>query len=115
MRVLSISGELPRPGKPGSLAPVARQMASLQKLGVDVEYMEISGPPKIKYLMALRAVRTRVRSVDLIHAHFGFSAWVGLAQRRRPVVASFMGGDIMGTLDRNGRLSRGSRLARPAV
>jgi glycosyltransferase involved in cell wall biosynthesis len=87
-------------------------MESIRALGIDVETLEIEGPPKIKYLWAVRELRSRVKAFDVVHAHFGFSAWVALAQGARPVVASFMGGDLMGARGSDGRLTYGSRLAR---
>ena len=111
VRVLAISGPLPVPGRPGSLAPVARQIESLRRAGSEVDVLEITGPARIKYLVAIRALRARVARYDLVHAHFGFSGWVGLAQRLRPVVVSFMGSDLLGSRSAAGRSRVGGRLA----
>jgi glycosyltransferase involved in cell wall biosynthesis len=111
MRVLSISGPLPTDQRPGSLAPVARQIESLRRCRVSVTVVEITGRPKVKYLQAIPRMRRELADVDLVHAHFGYSGWVGLLQRRRPVVISFMGNDLLGTRRADGKTTWGSWVA----
>jgi len=106
-----ITGRLPTPRKPGSLAPVARQAESLRRLGVDVDVLELTGPHVVRYALAALQLRRLVRQYDLVHAHFGMSGWVGLMQSRRPNVVSFMGDDLLGTIGANGRPTCFSRLA----
>lgn len=95
LRALMVTGLLPRPGHPGSLAPVARQIASVRRQGVAVDVLELDGPKKLKYMMAWPQLLRRSRSVDIVHAHFGYSGWLALLQPRCPVVISFMGSDLL--------------------
>ncbi len=109
MHVLAITPELPRPGEPGSMAPAARQIQSLREAGVDFTVLDLRGIPIIKYLLALPKIRALLGQVDLVHAHFGYCGWLGRLQHRTPVVISFMGDDLLGTPDDNGRLKWFSR------
>lgn len=104
MRILMITVPLPTPTQPNTMAPLARQIDSLRAIGVEVEVLEIKGIPKIKYFQAWPALWTRVASVDLVHAHYGYCGWLGRGQFRKPVVVSFMGDDLLGTPDENGRV-----------
>ena len=56
-----------------------------------------------------RVLRHATESYDLVHANYGLTAPMALAQPRRPVVLSFWGSDLLGNV---GRLSR--RCARRA-
>lgn len=106
-----ISGRLPTPQNPGSMAPVARQAESLRRLGVEIDVLELIGPRVIRYLLAALRLRRLAARYDLIHAHFGMSGWVAMAQRRRPSVVSFMGDDLLGRVGRDGVPTRFGRIA----
>ncbi len=111
MKVLHIAVELPRPGRPNTMAPAARQIESLRRLGVDIEVLEVVGLAKLKYLQALPKLYRALRRVDLVHAHYAFCGWLGRLQLSKPLVVSFMGSDLYGSLDKNGRPSPASRFA----
>jgi len=114
MRVLMICPQLPTVTNPGSMAPGARQMQSIAAAGLDVEILDLRGIPKLKYLQILPKVQKHIRSADLVHCHFGYCGWLGLAgrlmaMRRTPIVMSFMGDDLLGTpTDEQGQFDRGS-------
>src|SRR5919202_5242841 len=110
MRVLMITPPLPA-ARPSSTAPVARQIESLRALGVEVAVLELKGIKKLKYLQALLRLWAVARSPDLIHAHFGYSGWLARSQWSKPVVVSFMGDDLLGTPDAQGRLRALSKVA----
>jgi glycosyltransferase involved in cell wall biosynthesis len=101
--------ELPTPERPNVWAAVARQVDSIRSLAVSVDLVEVVGPPKVKYLKALRRMRSCLKDVDLIHAHYGFCGWLGRAQWSRPLVVSFMGSDLLGTATADGRVTATSR------
>jgi glycosyltransferase involved in cell wall biosynthesis len=105
-----ITGQLPTPEKPGSMAFIARQIESLRNIGLEVDVLQITGRKKIKYLQAISRLRPLLKSTDLIHAHFGYCGWVGRSQFQKPVVISFMGDDLLGTPSANGELSLLNRL-----
>jgi len=92
------------------MAPVSRQIESLRAIGAEVDVLAIKGVPKLKYLQALPSLRALARSVDLIHAHYGYCGWLARLQSSKPVVVSFMGDDLLGTPDAEGRLEPLSKL-----
>lgn len=102
MRVLMICPELPSSARPGTMAPGARQIQSIQHAGIETDVCDMRGIPKLKYLQMIPRIRHGVRSADLIHAHFGYCGWLALigrflAFRRIPIVMSYMGSDLLGT------------------
>lgn len=103
MRILMVTAPLPTADEPNTMAPLARQVKSLRALGIQVDVLEIKGMPKVKYLQALPALWTLAPFADLIHAHYGFCGWLARSQLSKPVVVSFMGDDLLGTPDSEGR------------
>lgn len=102
MRVLMVCPELPTSEKPGTMAPGARQIRSIQQAGVETQVIDMRGIPKLKYLQMIPRIRQAAKQADLIHAHFGYCGWLGLigrflAGRRIPIVISFMGSDLLGS------------------
>jgi glycosyltransferase involved in cell wall biosynthesis len=110
VRILMVTHQLPAPAQPNTMAPVARQIDSLRAIGVQVDVLEIKGIPKLKYLQALPSLWALARSVDLIHAHYGYCGWLARLQFSKPMVVSFMGDDLLGTPDAKGHLEPLSRL-----
>jgi len=97
-----ICPELPRSDRPGTMAPGARQIDSLRRLGISMEVVDMQGTSKLKYLYRMPQVRRLLGEVDLVHAHFGFCGWLaylgGKLKRNKPAfVVSFMGSDLLGT------------------
>jgi len=112
-RVLVITNAYPRADQPGRGVFIRSQVESLRREGLEMIVEIVPGYfGKHEYLKAMLRVRRRVRDggFDLVHAHYGLSGVVALAQRRVPVVVSFMGDDVFGTPDRTGRYSFNSRL-----
>jgi glycosyltransferase involved in cell wall biosynthesis len=72
--------------------------------------LEIKGIRKVKYLQCLPRLWGSTPLVDLIHAHYGYSGWIARSQSSKPVVVSFMGNDLLGTPDSEGRVGRLSKL-----
>jgi glycosyltransferase involved in cell wall biosynthesis len=109
MRILMVTPALPDPGRPGTMAPTARQIESVRALGVEVEVLQIRGVKGLKYLQCFPSLQSRIPSADLIHAHFGYCGWLARSQRSKPVVVSYMGDDLLGTPDATGRASAYSK------
>lgn len=110
MRVLMVTIQLPTRARPGTTAPVARQIESVRQAGVHVDVLEVKGARRLKYLQTLPRVWQRAARVDLVHAHYGYCGWLARSQLGKPVVVSFMGSDLLGTPDPSGRVCRASRL-----
>lgn len=93
IRALVISDLAPTPGTPARGVFVRDQVAALRRLpGLEVELDE--APPGPRALAAL-AVRTRRRSgFDVVHAHFGLTAWAALAARGPRRAVTLHGTDV---------------------
>lgn len=109
IRVLVLSSGLPAEGKL-TMAPLSRQIDSLRAAGVGVSTVRVTGLPRLKYLQAIPRVRRHARTVDLIHAHYGFCGWLAKSCPRTPVVLSLMGSDLFGWPDWTGRITARGRL-----
>src|SRR5881398_3196422 len=80
MRALVISDMAAGPGAPGRGVFVRDQVAALRRLpGLEVELDE--APPGAGALAALALRCARRRGFDVVHAHYGLSAWPALAVR----------------------------------
>jgi glycosyltransferase involved in cell wall biosynthesis len=110
LRILVITHPLPTPKEPNRMAPVARQIDSLKAIGVQVGVLQLAGVAKLKYLQSLPSLLAGARSVDLIHAHYGYCGWLARLQLSKPVVVSFMGSDLLGAPNANGRILPFSKL-----
>jgi len=110
--VLVVTNLWPTPADPGYGTFVKAQMDSLRPLGVDYDVVFVNGRESLlNYLRGVFEVRRRLQTqhYDLIHAHFGLSGWVSRFQNRAPLVVSFMGDDVLGQSDRQGRITATGR------
>jgi len=91
---------------------VLRLAEALRALGHRVELFElgVSGGPR-RYLKARKGVAAKMETVrpDVVHAVFGYSG-LAVPRSRVPLVTSFNGDDLNGTVGSNGRLTLRSRL-----
>src|SRR5690606_14294617 len=113
MRLLMVSNMWPRAGRPAFGSFVRSQVESVRCLGVEVEVSVIPGEQSAAaYLTHIPVIRRAVRHLrpDLVHAHYGLSGWTSSWQPA-PLVVSFCGDDLLGTIGPSGRPSLKSRLA----
>jgi glycosyltransferase involved in cell wall biosynthesis len=112
MRALVVTNMYPTPGRPALGRFVRDQVDALRRIdGLDVELFAF--PPGMRaYPAAARALRRRFghERFDVIHAHFGLTAWPSLALRGAPHVVTFHGTDLV-----HPRTSRLSRAVLPFV
>src|SRR3954465_6054885 len=93
MRALVISDMGPDAAAPGRGVFVRDQVAALRRLpGLEVELDE--APPGAAALAALAARCARRRGFDVVHAHYGLSAWPALAVRGARRVLTLHGNDV---------------------
>lgn len=104
MRALVVTNMLATPDAPGRGQFVRDQVAALRLLGADVTLDEFAPGD---YLAAARGLRARHRRTryDVVHAHFGLTAYPALAVRGRARVLTVHGTDV-----RHGRTGRLTRL-----
>ena len=96
VRVLIVTNMYPTPERPALGAFVRDQVAALCRRD-DVEVELFAFPPGTRqYALAARDLRRRYRGqrFDLVHAHFGLTAWPALLARLGPVVVTLHGNDL---------------------
>src|SRR3954463_11976151 len=94
MRALIVTSMWPSASAPARGSFVRDQVAALQKEpGLDVEVC--ASPPR-GYARAARDLRRRFRKerFDVVHAHFGLTAWPALAPRPAPRALRRPGTDV---------------------
>ena len=90
---------------------VKSQEQSLIDSGVKVDHFLISEGGLGGYLRSISKLKDHLKknTYELIHAHYTFCGWVAvLSFCRIPVVVSYMGSDVYGTVDKNGKRIPGS-------
>jgi glycosyltransferase involved in cell wall biosynthesis len=96
MRALVVSNMRPSTEHPGRGSFVRDQVAALSRIdGVDVELYEF--PPGPAALLAARRELSRNYSradLDVVHAHFGLTAWAILGVQARVRVVTLHGTDV---------------------
>ncbi len=106
MRALVVTNMYPTPERPALGSFVRDQVEALRRRDdVQVELFAFS-PGLRSYPAAARELRRRYRGerFDVVHAHFGLTAWPALAARLGPVVVTLHGNDLFHP--RSNRLSR---------
>ena len=97
MRALVVTNMWPTPSEPQLGSFVRDQVAALQELeGVDVEVFSFPPGGARGYLRAARTLRRRFAGerFDVVHAHFGLTAWPALAVRGAPHAVTLHGTDL---------------------
>ncbi len=95
MRVLVVTNFVPDASAPQRGRWVRDQVEEIRGLGVDVEVF--SFPPGSRhYIPATLRLRRLLRRerFDLVHVHYGLTAWCGLLAGARPLVVTFHGTDV---------------------
>jgi teichuronic acid biosynthesis glycosyltransferase TuaC len=95
MRVLVVTNFVPDAGAPQRGRWVRDQVEAMRERGVDVETFSFP-PGSGNYLPAARRLRRLLRRerFDLVHAHYGLTAWCAVLAGARPLVVSFHGTDV---------------------
>jgi glycosyltransferase involved in cell wall biosynthesis len=107
MRALVVTNMYPSPERPALGRFVADQVEALRRIhGIDVEVFAF--PPGLgSYPRAARELRRRFGSghgFDVVHAHFGLTAWPARVLTAAPLVVTLHGTDVHHP--RSGRITR---------
>ena len=97
MRALIVSNMYPTPERPALGRFVFDQVEALRRLpDVDVEVFSFAGGSAGAYIRAARELSAGCRSArfDVVHAHFGLTAWPALAARARVRAVTLHGTDL---------------------
>jgi teichuronic acid biosynthesis glycosyltransferase TuaC len=99
-RILLVTGAYPSEEHPHSGTFIKSQAQSLISAGhtVDLIYPDPHWPMPRRYLWAVTQVfwKTLTEHYDLVHGHFGLWCLAARCQWTTPVVASFLGDDLLG-------------------
>lgn len=110
MHALFVTNMWPDEARPWYGTFIHTQARSLEALGVDVDTVAIRGyASKAEYLRAIPDIRARAAAADIVHAHYGHSAVVARTQFRKPLVVSYCGDDLLGTVTAGGGTTLRSR------
>jgi teichuronic acid biosynthesis glycosyltransferase TuaC len=112
-RVLMVTGIYPTEERPHAGTFIKSQVDSLLEAGLEVEIIHPKpGPVLIRYATAAIQVflKTWQGNFDVVHGHYGLWILAGCIQWTTPVVASFLGDDLLGTPTGNSSLSKKSKL-----
>lgn len=99
IRVLMVTGVYPTEQSPHLGTFIKSQVDSLVAAGVDVEIIHPKpGPVLLRYAIAIAQVflKTLTGHFDVVHGHYGQWALIARMQWTTPVVASFLGSDVLG-------------------
>ncbi len=97
VHALIVTNMYPSAARPALGSFVRDQVEALRALGgLDVELFAFDPGGPSSYLRAARELRRRYagRTFDVVHAHFGLTAWPALAVRARRRVLTLHGNDI---------------------
>ena len=114
MKVLVATSIYPTGENPSTGTFVRTQVEYLKRAGVEIELLHLSGPSrKLMYPKAMLELRRRLAATafDLVHAHYSYVGIVARAQWKVPVVVSYCGDDLLGTVNMRGKKTLFSRLA----
>ncbi|WP_194455088.1 glycosyltransferase [Bradyrhizobium sp. CCBAU 53421] len=101
MRILCVTAMYPSPERPGSGAFVYQQVEQLRRFGHTVDVINMVGSQsKLNYLKGtVDVVRmTGATTYDIVHAHYGFSAYPAMFRLRAPLVITLHGTDVLGNI-----------------
>jgi glycosyltransferase involved in cell wall biosynthesis len=101
IRVLMVTGIYPTETRPHKGTFIKTQVDSLIAEGIEVEVIHPKpGPVPLRY--ATGTIQVFLKSVtgrfDIVHGHYGLWCLVSRMQWMTPVVASFLGDDLLGTV-----------------
>jgi len=112
MKVLIVTAMYPTPENPAWGSFVHAQVEALRAAGVEIELLVLAGKVR-KWIYPKGVIQLRRRladpTIDLVHAHYGYVGLVARTQWKKPVVVTFHGDDLMGTISPDGQHKTWSR------
>ncbi len=114
-RVLMVTGVYPTTRQPHAGTFIKSQVDSLIAAGLEVEVLHpMAGPSPLRYAIAAARVflTSFTKRYDVVHGHYGLWCLISRLQWTTPVIASYLGDDILGTVTADGGYSsKGSFVA----
>jgi len=109
LRVLMVTGVYPTAQFPHAGTFIKSQVDSLIAAGLDVEVLHPKPVPSpLRYVAATIQVflKTLTGRFDVVHGHYGLWCLTTRMQWITPIVASFLGDDLLGTVTAHGGYSK---------
>jgi glycosyltransferase involved in cell wall biosynthesis len=102
-----VTGVYPTDQRPHAGTFIRTLVEALQAAGVEVEVLHPPpGPVLWRYLQTILQVRRQAGAFDIIHGHYGQWCLFARLQWQTPVVAAFLGDDLLGTVLASGKYSK---------
>ncbi len=109
LRVLMVTGIYPTAERPHKGTFVKSLVDSLTAVGIEVEVIhpKSSLPTPLRYAIAATQVfcKTLTKHFDIVNGHYGLWCLVARLQWTTPVVATYLGDDVLGTVLAQGKYS----------
>lgn len=112
MKVLVATALYPTADNPAYGAFVRTQVEALKRAGVDLDLLVLQGKSrKLMYAKGIVQLRRRLATapISLVHAHYGYVGMVARTQWKVPVVVTYHGDDLLGTVGPDGQIRAASR------
>lgn len=114
IRVLVVTGVYPTEQRPHKGTFIKKQVDSLIAEGLEVEVVhpKPSSPVPLRYAAATMQVffKTLTGHFDIVHGHYGLWCLASCMQWMTPVVSSFLGDDLLGTVNSDGSFNNKAAL-----
>jgi len=114
LRILMVTGEYPTEQRPYKGTFIKSQADSLSAAGLEVEIIHPKQGLVVPFRYASAFVQVFLKTLtgrfDIVHGHYGLWCLVGAMQWTTPVVASFLGTDLLSGLIANGGHSKKHKL-----
>lgn len=117
MKILVATAMYPTAQNPAFGSFVRSQVEMLRRAGIEIKLLVLEGRSrKWMYPKAMAQLRQLLadKSIDLIHAHYGYVGMVARTQWQVPVVLTFHGDDLLGTRNDHGKLTPASKVVAAA-
>lgn len=114
MKILIATPIYPTSENPVRGTFVRTQVEYLKRAGVEVELLIVGERSRrFKYAKAALELHRRLadKSIDLVHAHYSYAGIIARTQWKVPVVLSYCGDDLLGTINVRGKQAFFGRLA----
>ncbi len=112
MNILHVVAIYPTEENPQSGIFIKSQIESLKKEGVSCDVFLLEGEGKSKYIKNVKRLRSFLldREYDIVHAHYAYTGWTARLATKLPLIVSFMGTDVFGPVNIQGKRTLSSKV-----